>query len=84
MQRRIGVSHQPRAQSVRASSRRAGRLGACDTPEEERRIREAALDKTIADSFPASDPPSSDPNPDDHSAIERECPADAGPQRPNP
>jgi hypothetical protein len=27
------------------------------TPEEERRIREAALDKTIADSFPASDPP---------------------------
>ena|SRR5688572_13664658 len=47
------------------------------TPEEERRIREAALDKTIADSFPASDPPSSDPNPDDHSAIEGERPADA-------
>jgi hypothetical protein len=46
------------------------------TPEEERRIREAALDKTIADSFPASDPPSSDPNPDDHSAIERERPTD--------
>lgn len=39
------------------------------TPEEERRIRDAALDQTIADSFPASDPPSSDPNPDDHSAI---------------
>jgi hypothetical protein len=47
------------------------------TPEEESRIREAALDKTIADSFPASDPPSSDPNPDDHSAIEREGPGDA-------
>jgi hypothetical protein len=46
------------------------------TPEEERRIREAALDETIAASFPASDPPSSDPNPDDHSAIERERPAD--------
>jgi len=46
------------------------------TPEEERRIREAALDKTIADSFPASDPPSSDPNPDDHSAIEHERPTD--------
>jgi hypothetical protein len=44
------------------------------TPEEERRIREAALDKTIADSFPASDPPSSDPNPDDHSLIERQRP----------
>ena len=54
------------------------------TPEEERRIREAALDKTIADSFPASDPPSSDPNPDDHSAIERKRPADADPKRPNP
>jgi hypothetical protein len=54
------------------------------TPEEEVRIREAALAKTVADSFPASDPPSSDPNPDDHSAIERECPADADPKRPNP
>jgi hypothetical protein len=40
--------------------------------QEERRIREAALDKTIADSFPASDPPSSNPNPYDPSAIERE------------
>ena len=44
------------------------------TAEEEHRIREAALDKTIADSFPASDPPSSDPNPDDHSLIERKLP----------
>lgn len=40
------------------------------TPEEERRIREAALDETIAESFPASDPPSSLPNPDDHDAVE--------------
>ena len=39
------------------------------TPEEERRIREAALDETIAASFPASDAPSSIPNPDDHDAI---------------
>jgi hypothetical protein len=54
------------------------------TPEEERRIREAALDKTIADSFPGSDPPSSDPNPDDHSAIEGERPADADPKRRKP
>jgi hypothetical protein len=54
------------------------------TPEEERQIREAALDKTIADSFPASDPPSSDPNPDDHSAIERERPTDADLKRRNP
>ena len=41
------------------------------TPDEEREIREAALDQTIEGSFPASDPPSSNPNPDDHSAIER-------------
>jgi len=34
------------------------------TPEEERKIREAGLDETIAESFPASDPPSTIPNPD--------------------
>jgi hypothetical protein len=53
------------------------------TPEEERRIREAALDKTIADSFPASDPPSTNPNPDDHSAITRQRPSEADPKRRN-
>ena len=46
------------------------------TPEEERRIREAALDETIAESFPASDPPSSDPNPDDDTLVEPEPPDD--------
>ena len=51
------------------------------TPEEERKIREAALDETIESSFPASDPPSSDPNPDDHSAVEGELPADDAVQR---
>jgi hypothetical protein len=40
------------------------------TEEEERRIREAALDETIADTFPASDPPSTLPNPDDDSVLE--------------
>jgi hypothetical protein len=44
------------------------------TPKEERRIREAALDQTIDNSFPASDPPSSNPNPDDHTAIDRALP----------
>jgi hypothetical protein len=29
----------------------------------ERRIREESLDKTVEDSFPSSDPPSSIPNP---------------------
>jgi hypothetical protein len=42
------------------------------TPEEERRIREAALDETVASSFPASDPPSSIPNPDEDEALENE------------
>ena len=40
------------------------------TPEEERRIREAALDETLADTFPASDPPSSIPNPDEDEALD--------------
>jgi hypothetical protein len=44
------------------------------TPEEERRIREAALDETIAESFPASDPPSSIPNPDGDEPSEDETP----------
>src|SRR5262245_5723840 len=35
--------------------------------DEERRIRERALDETLAGTFPASDPPSSLPNPDDDS-----------------
>jgi hypothetical protein len=37
------------------------------TAERERQRREAALDETIEQSFPASDPLSSDPNPDSHS-----------------
>lgn len=41
------------------------------TPEEERRIREAALDATIEGTFPASDPPSSLPNPDDDDVLTR-------------
>ena len=38
--------------------------------EEERQIREAALDETLAESFPASDPPSTVPNPDDDATLE--------------
>ena len=40
------------------------------TPDEERRIRDAALDETIEASFPASDPPSTDPNPEDEGALD--------------
>lgn len=36
------------------------------TVDEESQSREAALDRTIEDSFPASDPPSSIPNPHSH------------------
>ena len=50
------------------------------SPAEEWRIREAALDETIAGSFPASDPPSSIPNPDHHdAAIETLTPSADGP-----
>jgi hypothetical protein len=41
------------------------------TPERERLRREAALDETIEQSFTASDPPSTDPNPDSET---KECP----------
>lgn len=39
--------------------------------EEERLIREAALDETIEETFPASDPLSTIPNPDDEDALKR-------------
>ena len=39
------------------------------TAERERQRREAALDETIEQSFPAGDPLSTDPNPDSHIAI---------------
>ena len=77
----------PAAGGARARIRRramADELGHQHTPEEERRIREAALDETLADSFPASDPPSSNPNPDDHSAIERVLPTVDETKRRNP
>jgi hypothetical protein len=42
------------------------------TPKEEHDIREAALDETLEGTFPASDPSSSLPNPDDHGAAKRQ------------
>jgi hypothetical protein len=51
------------------------------TPDEERRIREAALDQTIADTFPASDPPSTIPNPDEDEVVEETT---TDPQKPSP
>jgi hypothetical protein len=42
-------------------------------PERERLRREAALDDTIEQSFPASDPPSTDPNPDSDAAQDSEA-----------
>ena len=39
-------------------------------------FRMAVQNDTIAESFPASDPPSSDPNPDDDTLIEPEPPDD--------
>jgi len=70
----------PNVERVMASEK----TGHEHSPEEERRIREAALDETIADSFPASDPASSDPNPDDHSALERARPTVADVTRRSP
>jgi RNA polymerase-binding transcription factor len=46
------------------------------TTESERRRREAALDETIEQSFPASDPPSTNPNPDSGQARAPYLPRD--------
>jgi hypothetical protein len=46
------------------------------TDMEERDIREAALDRTIEASFPASDPPSTIPNPGAHDALDERMPSD--------
>ena len=40
------------------------------SPAEEKKIRDAALDETLKQSFPASDPPSTDPNPDNDELLE--------------
>jgi hypothetical protein len=49
---------------------RAGAGARHHSKAEERRSREAALDRTIEASFPASDPPSTNPNPDAYDAVE--------------
>ena len=53
---------------------------------EEKRHREAALDETLSESFPSSDPPSTIPNPDDHDAADpvehdRRARKNRGPER---
>ena len=46
------------------------------TETEERDDREAGLDETIEASFPASDPPSTDPNPDTHDSFDESVSTD--------
>jgi hypothetical protein len=46
------------------------------TEAEEREMREAALDETIEASFPASDPPSTNPNPDAPDSLDDVTAAD--------
>lgn len=53
------------------------------TPEEEHRIREAALDETLAETFPASDPPSTLPNPCDYTLLHDENTGRAKRQKPS-
>ena len=55
------------------------------TPELERRLRDAGLDRTIEASFPASDPPSTDPNPIFHATqAAATSPESAGDPIPEP
>jgi hypothetical protein len=52
--------------------------GDASSAERERQRRETALDETIEASFPASDPPSTDPNPIGSSPITPELNERAG------
>ena len=59
------------------------------TPDEERVIRDAALDETLEGTFPASDPLSTTPDPDDDEVLDRAGPdgttdGPAVPARPRP
>jgi hypothetical protein len=45
------------------------KIDECDPVEK----KEKMMDKTVADTFPASDPPSSIPDPDEDSFAAREC-----------
>jgi hypothetical protein len=49
--------------------------------DDERQHREAGLDETLADSFPASDPPSTDPNPAARTVAGDEPPSRRVPRR---
>ena len=61
----VGAAQRPDVTGMNADHRK-------HTVDEEARNREAALDRTIEESFPASDPPSSIPNPDDdHDSLDR-------------
>ena len=53
------------------------------SPDEERAIREAALDETLESTFPASDPLSTTPDPHDDTAYER-AKAETPPPTPEP
>jgi hypothetical protein len=65
---RIGPHHVPRrgSETVRDPEDRVTAFG--DTAA----IREKMMDKTLADSYPASDPPSSLPNPSTDSLCQRD------------
>ena len=53
------------SQSAPRGDNEPGRSPDIERPQNDHsEAREHHLDKTIADSFPASDPPSTDPNPD--------------------
>ncbi len=41
------------------------------SPEDQEKIREKMLDKTLADSFPTSDPPSTIPDPSEDDSLKK-------------
>jgi hypothetical protein len=63
------ITHNEREQSGSGRGPEERKKAEGDSQEAEHKRRERALDKTLADSFPTSDPPSSIPNPGEEDAA---------------
>jgi hypothetical protein len=63
------ITHDEREHSGSGRSPEERKKAEGNSQEAEHQRRERALDKTLADSFPTSDPPSSIPNPGDEDAA---------------
>ncbi len=60
---------QPRSDPTQETNRKRDPEDRQVEPEDKKKLREKNLDKTLADSFPTSDPPSTIPDPEEEDAA---------------